>query len=210
MEILSFRSPVFVKRYEDLVFELETSVNPNVANTKTQKKNGYRFVIDNSGDITALDWYNSRIELTFKVNKLADGGNLVKNEGIVNGSHSFIRKLKVEVGGITVFDTEPINHAVNLKNLLDYSTQFERDMGSNHFYFLDTNDKADEDDNIGFASRRSLLELAPNDVFTEILLNRYSFFESLDNQLLPNTRVTLEFNLETDNNLVWRKGGDDC
>ena len=38
MEILSFRSPVFVKRYEDLVFELETSVNPNVANTKTQKK----------------------------------------------------------------------------------------------------------------------------------------------------------------------------
>ena len=55
-------------------------------------------------------------------------------------------------------------------------------MGSNQFYFLDTNDKADEDDNIGFASRRSLLELAPNDVFTEILLNRYSFFESLDNQ----------------------------
>ena len=41
-------------------------------------------------------------------------------------------------------------------------------------------------------------------------MNRYSFFESLDNQLLPNTRVTLEFNLESDNNLIWRKGGDDC
>ena len=37
MEIISFRSPVFVKRYEDVVFELET-VNPNVANTKTKKK----------------------------------------------------------------------------------------------------------------------------------------------------------------------------
>ena len=87
-------------------------------------------------EILQLDWYNSRIELIFKVNKLADGGNLVKDKGIVNGSHSFIRRLKVEVGGIPIFDTEPINHAVNLKNLLDYSTQFERDMGSNQFIFL--------------------------------------------------------------------------
>ena len=37
MEIISFRSPVFAKRYKDVVFELEISVNPNVANTKTQK-----------------------------------------------------------------------------------------------------------------------------------------------------------------------------
>ena len=37
-EVINFRSPVFGKRYEDVVFELETSVNPNVANTKTKKK----------------------------------------------------------------------------------------------------------------------------------------------------------------------------
>ena len=83
-------------------------------------------------------------------------------------------------------------------------------MGSNQFYFLDTDDNAKEDDNIGFKARRALLGLAPKDVFTEIPLNRYSFFESLGNQLLPNTRVTLEFNLETDNNLIWRNGGDEC
>ena len=83
-------------------------------------------------------------------------------------------------------------------------------MGSNQLYFLDTGNEADEVDNNGFAARRSLLGLAPNDVFTEIPLNRYSFFESLDNQLLPNTRVTLEFNLESDNNLIWRKGGANC
>ena len=86
-------------------------------------------------------------------------------------------------------------------------------MGSSQFYFCDTGneaDEADEDDNNGFAARRTLLGLAPNKVFTEIPLNRCSFFESLDNQLLPNTRVTLEFNLETDDNLIWRKGGDDC
>ena len=58
--------------------------------------------------------------------------------------------------------------------------------------------------------KQSLLGLAPNDVFTEIPLNRYSFFESLDNQLLPNIRVTLEFNLESDNNLIWRGDTDDC
>ena len=37
-EVINFRSPVLVKRYEDVVFELETSVNPNVANTETHKK----------------------------------------------------------------------------------------------------------------------------------------------------------------------------
>ena len=37
-EIINFRSLVLVKRYEDVVFELETSVNPNVANTETHKK----------------------------------------------------------------------------------------------------------------------------------------------------------------------------
>ena len=57
-----------MRRYEDVVFELETPVNPNVVNGEF-KKNGYRFVVDNSGDVTALDWYNSRFELTFKVDK---------------------------------------------------------------------------------------------------------------------------------------------
>ena len=44
----------------------------------------------------------------------------------------------------------------------------------------------------------------------EIPLNRYSFFETLENKLLPNAKVELNFELESDNNLIWRTGGAAC
>ena len=31
-----------------------------------RKKDGYRFVVDNSGEFTPFDWYNARISLNFE------------------------------------------------------------------------------------------------------------------------------------------------
>ena len=42
----------------------------------------------------------------------------------------------------------------------------------------------------------------------EIPLNRYPFFEGLDNELLPNMKVGLIFDLESDDNLIWQAGAD--
>ena len=36
---------------------LETALNTTVANNANQKKDGYRFVVDNSGEVTPFDWY---------------------------------------------------------------------------------------------------------------------------------------------------------
>ena len=63
----SFRDPNYVERYEDVIFDLETALNTTVANNAHQKKDGYRFVVDNSGEVTQFDWYNARISLDFKV-----------------------------------------------------------------------------------------------------------------------------------------------
>ena len=46
-------------------------------------------------------------------------------------------------------------------------------------------------------------------VNAEIPLNRYGFFESLHGELLPNSRIELKINLESDANLVWQ-AADDC
>lgn len=46
-------------------------------------------------------------------------------------------------------------------------------------------------------------------VNTEIQLNRYSFFESLQNELLSNTRLEFNFEIESDDNLIWQ-AADDC
>ena len=86
-----FRNSKYVERYEDVVFELETNLDS--AKTRDQKKDGYRFVVDNTGEVTPFDWYNSRIAVDFKVVLAnAAGGDIAAadHNGIVNGSHSLI------------------------------------------------------------------------------------------------------------------------
>ena len=55
----SFRDPKYVERYEDVIFGLERALNTTVANNPNQKKDGDRFVVVNSGEVTPFDWYNA-------------------------------------------------------------------------------------------------------------------------------------------------------
>ena len=85
-------------------------------------------------------------------------------------------------------------------------------MGTNQLFFLDTNRSAKERppptaSNKGVAQRKALLGTSSN-VNVEIPLNRYSFFEGLDNELLPNIKVWIIFDLESDANLTWQAGTD--
>ena len=135
------------------------------------------------------------------------------HNGIVNGSHSLINRLKVETNGKNIYDCDNCNQAVNIKNLHDYTSQFSKDMGTNRLFFLDTNRSAEERPaqaayNKGFAQRKALLGTSSN-VNVEIPLNRYSIFERLDNELLPNMKFGIIFDLESDANLIWQ-GGADC
>ena len=97
----SFRDPKYVERYEDVVLDLETALNTTVANNANQKKDRYRFVVDNSGEVTPFDWYNARISLDFKVNLLANGGNIevADHNGVVNGSYSFLKHFDIKLNG---------------------------------------------------------------------------------------------------------------
>ena len=125
------------------------------------------------------------------------------------------------------------NHVVNIKNLLEYNPSYVE------FYYLDTSRHAERnkytkrqvthrrneannadqvgltiDDveanyNKGFAIRKVLLGDSAT-VRCEIPLHRYSFFESLEEKLLPNTKIELNIELESNNNLIWRAGGNDC
>ena len=207
-----FRNPKYVERYEDVVFELETGLDTTV--TRNQKKDGYRFVVDNTGEVTPFDWYNSRILVYFKVVLAADGGNITLNDhnGIVNGSHSLINNFKVNLNGRKVYDLNDANHCVNIKNLLEYSPSYVASTATNEFFFLDKNRHAEErkinaNYNQGFATRKALLGISGT-VNTEIPLNRYSFFDALHDELLPNTRLELNFELESDANLIWQAGAD--
>ena len=211
----SYRNPKYVERYEDVIFELETPLNTVVANARSQKKDGYRFVVDNSGEVTPFDWYNARIGISFKVNKLADGTNIAGNDhnGIVNSIHSFIKNFDVKMNGKKVYDCNDANHCVNIKSLLEYSPGYAQSTATNEFYHLDTHRAAEERPaqaayNKGFAERKLLLG-ASIVVTRELPLNRYSFFEALERNLLPSGRLELNIEFESDANLIWQ-AADDC
>ena len=168
----------------------------------------------------------------------ADGDNM----GIVNGSSSLIEKLTILANGRGVYSCNYANHVVNIKNLLEYNPSYVDSVATNEFYHLDTtrhaerskftkrqvthrrnalNNADDEgemlDDvvanyNKGFALRKTLLGDSAT-VRCEIPLNRYSFFESLEDKLLPNTKIELNNEIESDNNLIWRSaagGNNNC
>ena len=70
-------------------------------------------------------------------------------------------------------------------------------------------DDVDVNYNKGFAARKVLLGTS-DEVNCEIPLNRYSFFEELQDRLLPNVRIELQIEMENDKNLIWRTGAADA
>ena len=63
----NFRSPEFVKRYEYSYFDLQTPLNANVGANNRQTNDNYLFVVDNSSEANPIDWYNSYLEVNFKL-----------------------------------------------------------------------------------------------------------------------------------------------
>ena len=228
----SFRNPKCLERYEDVVYDPEQALDTAPANNANRNKTGLRFVADNTGETTPFDWYNARLSMDFKVNKLADGGNIAvaDHNGIVNGSNSFIQKFSIIANGREVYSCNYANHVVNIKNLLEYNPAYAESVAANEFYYLDTSIHAEETEftinstnvtgganvvkgrvanyNKGFAARKALLGASAT-VNCEIPLNRYSFFEALEDKLLPNTKIELNIEIEKDSNLIFQ-AADDC
>ena len=224
----SFRNPKYLERYEDVVFDLEQALDVAPANNAHQKKIGHKFIADNTGEATPFDWYNARLSVDFKVNALANGANIDAdgdNLGIVNGASSLIENLTILANGRDVYSCNYANHVVNIKNLLEYNPSYAESIATNEFYYLDTSRNANRAEfalnatpvvtgrnanyNKGFALRKVVLGDSAT-VHCEIPLNRYSFFETLEDKLLPNTKIELNIEIETDNNVLWRAGGNDC
>ena len=237
----SFHAPRYLENYEDVIFNTEQILNINPNDTLHQNRDGIKFTIDNTGETNPFDWYNARLSVNFKVDKLVDHSAIAvrDNIGTVNGSNTLIKKLIVKANGATDYDCDYANHCVNIKNLLEYNPSYAKSIGTNEYYFLDTSrhtdvnkytrrhvqhvrndannayeertlpDNDNPNYNKGFAEGKVLLG-ASAEVNCEIPLNRYSFFEELQDKLLPNMRIELNIEFDSDKNLIWRGGADDA
>lgn len=229
MYSISFRSSRYCERYEYLSVPLQNHIN-EPANNQFQKKSGHRFYVDNTAESNPFDWYNAYLEVDFKLTKM-DNTNYVAADEIatINGGFSMINQLKVDFNGTTVVDSPGINHAINIKNLTEFSKSYSDRVGPSMFHYPDSNTKAvsqkyttlqlDENAqniaptdfanyNEGFAKRKALLTAgAKNNII--LPLNRFSFFDSFKTEIAPNGKISLDVTLESDDNVIFRAAGVD-
>lgn len=119
---------------------------------------------------------------------------------------SIVKSITIRVNGIQVYDNTEANQTVDIKNFLEFDRSY-MNTASNYFYYLDSRRTANVGTNTGFLARKTILGASVN-VNSEIPLTRYSFFEVLEDQILPNTKVEIQVEIESDANLVWENDAD--
>ena len=184
-------------------------------NNNSQKKTGYKFTITDRS--TFFDYFNGYFEVTKELQKKADGAGFAAADriSIINGAHSIIKHMVIKSAGKIVYDSDDIHRIVNAKNLLEYSDDFSRSVAKNSFWYLDTEDST-ANTNLGFEARRILTQARQNDgnggakSINEIIpLNRYSFFEELEDKMLPPMQLTFELTLNNDDELIHKAAAAD-
>ena len=212
----NFRHPKFVKRYEYNYYDLETPLNAIVANNATQTKNNYRFEVDNSSEANPIDWYNTYLEIEFKLVQLADStagitagtGNAANFCATTNGQ-TFIKKIEVECNGVSVYNNSRANESANVLTMLKYTKSYADTVGADQFFFVDSSTGTAEPRpaevlyNKGFANRKILTDAAATNNIS-VPLNLYSYFGAFKNNLHPNLKTNIILTLENDDNIIFR------
>ena len=235
---MAFRRPENYKRYEDIYFYPTEKIETRVANNTHQYSDTFTFTLNKEYD--GLDWYRSRIQMSFKLTKLTGANiNVNDNNGIVNGAHSFIKNISFSINGGQVYNCTNANHCMNIKNLMSYSPNYAETVATNELFFLDTSTSANSNkyltrqvqhgrnnDNTGWTPRVFIENEDPSFTqgplleknylelqlffFGEIPLNRYSIFEACKDRLLPDSKFELQIKTESDDNIIGRTGDSVC
>ena len=197
---MAFRSSEYLQRNELVRYQLDDVIRLPV-NAQHQTKNGYKFTINDRSSF--YDWYNAYFEVHFQLQKLADGTAYGGGDriAVINNSHSLIKHLMIKSAGKIVYDTDNLHNVTFVKNLLEYSDDYSRSVAKNSLWYLDT-DNTTAITNLGFEARRLVTQAGNANVI--IPLNRWSFFEELNDKMLVPMQLQFNIELNSDDELVHR------
>ena len=212
----NFRHPKFVKRYEYNYYDLATPLNAIVANGERQRKENYRFEVDNTSEANPIDWYNAYLEVNFQLTTLADsttgvaaGIDATTKFCTTTNGQTFIKEIQVECNGITVYNNTRANETANVLSMLKYTKDYADTVGIDQLFFVDSSTGTPEARpaqplyNEGFRKRKKLTDAtAENNI--SIPLNLYSYFAAFKNNLHPNLKTTILLQREDDDNIILR------
>ena len=118
--------------------------------------------------------------------------------------------MMIKSAGKIVYDTNNLHKVTFVKNLLEYSDDFSRSVAKNSLWYLDT-DTTYADTNAGYQARKLLMTDANvlKDVNVIIPLNRYSFFEELNERMLVPMQLQFNIQLQNDNEFIFKDAAAD-
>jgi len=192
-----FRTPPYLEKIENVQLYLDTPLT-FPGNGQTQTKSNHKFT-SKDRDIF-YDWYNAYFRVDFKFEAKANGTNIdADTESVqINGSFSLIKNLKLKSAGKILYEADNIHKGIFIKNLLDFSDDFSRNVAKNQFWYLDSDATTVTDanaTNLGMQAR-AILSHGGQIVQTIIPLNRYSFFE-----------IDFESDLQDDPEMIYQNDG---
>ena len=206
-----FRSPEYCDRYEYILIPLDTPITTPWAGV-AQRKNGYQFTINDRSSY--FDWFNAYIEVDFKVVQEANADYLAAVRiAMINDAALLIADMQVKQNGNTVYDSNNFYRVTNIKNLL-MSQDYANTLATSEYFYLDTGDTTVKDVgnsncNKGFAIHSALV-LAGKIQNSIIPLNKFSFFEGLERNLLPPSQIQISPKLTDDATLIYKNNGVDA
>ena len=108
-----FRSPDYCDRYEDIPIQLDTPITTHGVGV-VQRKNGYQFTINDRSSY--FDSFNAYFEVEFKVVQDANAEYLAATRiAMINDAVSLIADMQVKQNGKTVYDSNNLHRATNIK-----------------------------------------------------------------------------------------------
>ena len=179
-------------------------------NDQTQEKGTWKIFCKSRNKW--FDWYNAYFRVNYTLEATADGAGLeaAVTSSTLNGSASLLKSLKVTSATSTLYNANNVHKAVFVKNLLDFSDDYARSTAKSQFWYLDEADTVVLGNNKGIRERQTLtkrIEGGGNPaavVETTIPLNRYSFFETLEDKMLPPMPLEFEIMFQDDAELIWQ------
>ena len=172
--------------------------NENPENNKPQEKSNIRFYVDSTNEVSPNDWYNSHFEVHFKINKLADGANFAAADlsSLAGDAYSLINKIDINFNGANVTSLTEINDCASALNMLQFSGSYVNGPGTQSFTYprISSVYKPQAGD-AEFVKKASFTN-GGKTVESNILLNRYPFFESFKGKLCPLGKMEIVVNIE--------------
>ena len=212
-----FRNPELLEKTKMARYNLSTPLT-FPGNNQTQTKTGWTIFCNSRNQW--FDWYNAYFRVNYTLEATANGAGLAAaaTSSTLNGSASLINKLAVKSAGKTLYNIDNAHKAVFVKNLLEFSDDYARSTAKSQFWYLDTADSVVLAGNAGIQARQVLTkrigeggggENAAKVVETIIPLNRYSFFENLEDKMLPPMQLEFNITFQSDTELIWQNDGTD-